>query len=30
MRWTYLISRLLIVGSVWAFAAFGMDPLLQV
>jgi uncharacterized protein (TIGR03545 family) len=29
MRWTYLISRLLIVGSVWAFIAFGMDPLLR-
>jgi uncharacterized protein (TIGR03545 family) len=29
MRWTYLISRLLIVGSVWAFVAFGMDPLLR-
>ena len=29
MRWTYLISRLLIVGLVWAFIAFGMDPLLR-
>ena len=29
MRWTYLISRLLIVGSVWAFVAFAMDPLLR-
>ncbi len=29
MRWTYLISRLLIVGTVWAFVAFGMDPLLR-
>jgi uncharacterized protein (TIGR03545 family) len=29
MRWTYLISRLLIVGSVWAFIAYGMDPLLR-
>ncbi len=29
MRWTYLISRLLVVGLVWAFVAFGMDPLLR-
>ncbi len=29
MRWTYLIPRLLIVAMVWAFFAFGMDPLLR-
>lgn len=29
MRWTYLITRLLIVASVWGFVAFGMDPLLR-
>ena len=29
MRWTYLLSRILIVALVWAFVAFGMDPLLR-
>lgn len=29
MRWTYLISRLVIVASVWGFLAFGLDPLLR-
>lgn len=29
MRWTYLIPRVLIVAMVWAFFAFGMDPLLR-
>lgn len=29
MRWTYLITRLLIVALVWGFVAFGMDPLLR-
>lgn len=29
MRWTYLISRLLIVALVWGFVAYGMDPLLR-
>lgn len=29
MRWTYLIPRLLIVAMVWAFFAFGMDPILR-
>ena len=29
MRWTYLITRLLIVALVWGFFAFGMDPLLR-
>lgn len=29
MRWTYLLSRILIVTLVWGFIAFGMDPLLR-
>jgi len=29
MRWTYLITRLVFVASVWAFLAFGLDPLLR-
>lgn len=29
MRWTYLITRLVIVASVWGFVAFGLDPLLR-
>ncbi|MEQ9409359.1 MAG: TIGR03545 family protein [Fuerstiella sp.] len=29
MRWTYLIPRLIILGMIWAFMAFGFDPLLR-
>ena len=29
MRWTYLLSRILIVALVWGFIAFGVDPLLR-
>jgi uncharacterized protein (TIGR03545 family) len=29
MRWTYVIPRLIIVGLIWAFMAFGFDPLLR-
>lgn len=29
MRWAYLIPRLIIVGIVWAFMAFGFDPMLR-
>lgn len=29
MRWGYLIPRLIIVGIIWAFMAFGFDPLLR-
>lgn len=29
MRWTYLIPRLIILGIIWAFMAFGFDPLLR-
>ena len=28
MRWTYIIPRLLLVAMLWAFVAFGVDPLL--
>ncbi len=29
MRWTYVIPRLVIVALIWAFMAFGFDPLLR-
>ncbi len=29
MRWSYLIPRLIILGILWAFMAFGFDPLLR-
>ena len=29
MRWSYLIPRLIIVGLIWAFFAFGFDPALR-
>lgn len=29
MRWSYLLPRLIIVAMVWAFFAFGFDPLLR-
>ena len=29
MRWTYVIPRLIIVALIWAFMAFGFDPLLR-
>lgn len=29
LRWTYVIPRVLIVAIVWAFFAFGFDPLLR-
>ncbi|MCR9198507.1 MAG: TIGR03545 family protein [Planctomycetaceae bacterium] len=29
MRWSYLLPRLFIVAIVWAFFAFGFDPLLR-
>ena len=29
MRWTYIIPRLIIIGLVWGFLAFGVDPLLR-
>lgn len=29
MRWSYLLPRLLIMAVVWAFFAFGFDPLLR-
>ena len=29
MRWTYIIPRLVIVGLLWSFLTFGVDPLLH-
>lgn len=29
MRWTYIIPRMLIVGLLWCFLTFGLDPLLR-
>ena len=29
MRWTYVIPRLIIVGLLWGFLAYGVDPLLR-
>ena len=29
MRWSYLLPRLILVAIVWAFFAFGFDPLLR-
>ncbi|MBL8810108.1 MAG: TIGR03545 family protein [Planctomycetaceae bacterium] len=29
MRWTWIVPRVLIVAFLWAFIAFGMDPLLR-
>ncbi|MDG1895305.1 MAG: TIGR03545 family protein [Fuerstiella sp.] len=29
MRWTYVIPRLIVVTLIWAFMAFGFDPLLR-
>ena len=29
MRWTYIIPRLIIVGLLWGFLAYGVDPLLR-
>ncbi|MCA9049317.1 MAG: TIGR03545 family protein [Planctomycetaceae bacterium] len=29
MRWSYLIPRLVLVGLIWAFFAFGFDPLVR-
>ena len=29
MRWTYIIPRLIIIGLIWGFFAFGFDPLLR-
>ena len=29
MRWTYIIPRLILVTMLWAFVAFGVDPLLR-
>jgi hypothetical protein len=28
MRWTYIIPRLIIVGLLWGFLTYGVDPLL--
>ena len=29
MRWTYIIPRLIILGLLWGFLAYGVDPLLR-
>lgn len=29
MRWTYIIPRLIIVGLLWGFLTYGVDPLLR-
>ena len=29
MRWGYIVPRVVLLGSVWAFLAFGFDPLLK-
>ena len=29
MRWSYLIPRLIIIGIIWGFMAFGFDPLVR-
>ncbi len=29
MRWTYLITRLLVVALVWGFVTYGLDPLIR-
>ena len=29
MRWSYIIPRLIIVGLLWGFLVYGVDPLLR-
>lgn len=29
MRWTYIIPRLIMIGLLWGFLAYGVDPLLR-
>ena len=29
MRWSYILPRLMIVGLLWGFLAYGVDPLLR-
>ncbi|MBC7965641.1 MAG: TIGR03545 family protein [Fuerstia sp.] len=29
MRWTYIVPRLIIIGLLWGFLAYGVDPLLR-